>query len=100
MSSRVERRRPDRHLVALRLLRRIAILALVLSAGLWIVPRVLTELGVLGPTPQERVEEVERALAVARAYGGAALPDFKRAEQERDRVRERARAGKRREARQ
>jgi hypothetical protein len=100
MSSRVERRRPDRHLVALRLLRRIAILALVLSAVLWIVPRVLTELGVLGPTPQERAEEVERALAVARAYGAATLPDFKKAEQERDRVRELGRAGKRREARQ
>ena len=49
MDTRVERRRPDRHLVALRLMRRIAILALVLSAGLWLGPRLLTELGVIGP---------------------------------------------------
>ena len=50
MDSRVERRRPDRHLVALRLMRRIAILALVLSAGLWIGPRVLMELGAVSYT--------------------------------------------------
>ena len=99
MDTRVERRRPDRHLVALRLMRRIAILALVISAGLWIVPRVLTELGLLGPSPEECVANVDRALAVARTYGGASLPVFQKAEHERDRARELARNGQTREAR-
>ena len=100
MDPREERRRPDRHLVATRLLRRIAILALVLSAVLWVVPKVLIEVGVLGPGPEECLESAERALAVARTYGAAPLPDYKKAEQERDRARELARAGKRRESRQ
>ena len=61
MDTHVERRRPDRHLVALRLMRRIAILALVLAAGLWIVPRVLTELGLIGPSPEDCVANADRA---------------------------------------
>ncbi|PYQ47322.1 MAG: hypothetical protein DMF78_24095 [Acidobacteria bacterium] len=100
MDPREDRRRPDRHLVAIRLLRRIAILALVISAVLWVVPKVLTEVGVLGPGPEEYLESAERALAVARTYGAAPLPDYKKAEQERDRARELVRAGKRRESRQ
>jgi hypothetical protein len=100
MDSRAERRRPDRHLVAIRLMRRIAILALVLSVLLWVVPKVLTEVGVLGPAAEEYVDSAERSLAVARTYGAAPLPDYKKAEQERDRARELVRAGKRREARQ
>jgi hypothetical protein len=99
MDTRVERRRPDRHLVALRLMRRIAILALVLSAGLWIVPRVLTELGLLGPRPEECVANADRALAVARTYGAASLPIYQQAEHERDRARELVRSGPAREAR-
>ena len=99
MDTRVERRRPDRHLVALRLMRRIAILALVLSALLWVVPRVLTELGVLGPRPEESVATADRALAAARTYGAASLPVFQKAEHERDRARELVRAGNAREAR-
>jgi hypothetical protein len=97
MDPSVERRRPDRQLIALRLLRRIAILAFVLSAVLWVGPKVLTEMGVLGPTPEEYMESAERALAVARAYGAADLPEFKQAEQERDRAREAVRTGQRRE---
>jgi hypothetical protein len=99
MDTRVERRRPDRHLVALRLMRRIAILALVLSAGLWLGPRVLTELGWMGPSPEECVANADRALAVARTYGAASLPVFQQAEHERDRARELARKGQAREAR-
>ena len=98
MDSRVERRGPGRHLVALRLLRRVAVLALVLSVVLWVVPLVLREVGVLGPGSEECVESAERALAVARTYGGATLPDYKKAEQQRDLARERARAGDRHEA--
>jgi hypothetical protein len=99
MSSQVERRRPDRHLVALRLMRRIAILALVISAALWIVPRVLTELGMMGPTPEEGVANADRALGAARTYGAASLPVFQKAEHERDRARELAQSGHTREAR-
>jgi hypothetical protein len=87
-------------MVAVRLLRRIAIVAVSLSLALWIVPKVLTELGVLGPTPQEYVESADRAIAVARTYGAAPLPAFKSAEQERDRARALAGAGKRRETRE
>jgi hypothetical protein len=87
MNTRVERRRPDRHLVALRLMRRIAILALVLSAVLWIGPRLLTELGVLGPSPEESVAIADRALAVARTYGAVSLPVYQQAVAERDRAR-------------
>jgi hypothetical protein len=99
MEPRVERRRPDRHLVALRLLRAIAIAALVISAALWVVPPVLTELGMIGPSPEELIENADRAIAVARTYGAASLPDFQKAEHERDRARELVRAGQAREAR-
>ena len=98
METRVERRRPDRHLVALRLMRRIAILALVISAGLWLVPRVLTELGLMGPTPAECVANADRALAVARTYGAASLPIYQQAEHERDRALGLIRGGQTREA--
>jgi hypothetical protein len=99
METRVERRRPDRHLVALRLLRGIAIAALVISAALWVVPPVLTELGLIGPRPEELIENADRAITVARTYGAANLPDFQKAEHERDHARELARAGQAREAR-
>lgn len=99
METRVERRRPDRHLVALRLLKGIAVAALVVSAALWVVPPVLTELGWIGPRPEELVQNADRAIKVARTYGAANLPDFQKAEHERDRARELARAGQGREAR-
>ena len=69
MEERVERRRPDRHQFALRLLQRLAILALALALALWAVPRVLVELGVIGPTAEQRIDEARRAIATARAYG-------------------------------
>jgi hypothetical protein len=99
MDPHVERRRPDRHQVAVRLLRRIAIIALVISALLWVVPPALTELGVIGPRPEEHIQTAERAIAVARTYGASSVPDFQKAEHERDRARELARAGHGREAR-
>jgi hypothetical protein len=99
METRVERRRPDRHLVALRLLKGISITALVVSAALWVVPPVLTEFGVIGPRPEEAVQNADRAITVARTYGAANLPDFQKAEHERDRARQLAAAGQGREAR-
>ncbi|HEY8150569.1 MAG TPA: hypothetical protein VIK51_16805 [Vicinamibacteria bacterium] len=99
MDTRVERRRPDRHLIALRLMRRIAIVALVASAVLWVGPLALTELGVMGPRPEECIETADRALKVARTYGAASLPVYQKAEHERDRARELVRSGQPREAR-
>ena len=99
MDTRVERRRPDRHLIALRLMRRIAVVALVASAVLWVGPLVLTELGVMGPRPEECIETADRALKVARSYGAASLPVYQKAEHERDRARELVRSGQPRDAR-
>jgi hypothetical protein len=99
METTLERRRPDRHLVALRLLRAITIFALVVSALLWAGPPLLTELGLIGPTPEERVRTAERALTVARSYGGASLPETLSAERECDHARELAKGGHGREAR-
>ena len=73
--------------------------ALVVSLALWVVPPVLTEFGVIGPTPEEAVQNADRAITVARTYGAANLPDFQKAEHERDRASELARAGQGREAR-
>jgi len=99
METRVERRRPDRHLVAVRLLRGIAVTALVCSLLLWVVPRVLIEMGMLGPTSEDYVEDADSAIRVARSYGAVSLPVFQKAEQERDQAREFVRTGQRREAR-
>lgn len=70
MDQRAERRSPDRHQFALRLLRRLAVFALVASLALWAIPRLLIEFGLLGPTAADRIEEAQRAIAIARAYGG------------------------------
>jgi hypothetical protein len=100
MDERAERRRPDRHQFALRLLRRLAVLALVVSVGLWAAPRLLVEFGVLGPTAQERIDEASRAIATARAYGGGAgLAPLRAAEDEVARARALALQGREREAR-
>jgi len=100
MVEQVERRRPDRHQFALRFLRRIAVLALVLSAVLWAAPRLLVELGVLGPTAQQRIAEAGRAIATARAYGGGAgLAPLKAAEDGVASARALAEQGREREAR-
>jgi hypothetical protein len=55
----------------LRLLRRVAVLALVASALLLTVPRALYHYGVLGPAAAARVDDARQAVAVARAYGAS-----------------------------
>jgi len=50
-------------------LRRLAVLALVLAALTAFGPRVLRELGVVGPKVQEAIAGAERSLAAARRYG-------------------------------
>lgn len=73
METSQERRSPERHTVALRLLRRIAILALILSVSLVVAPRILTHYGMVGPALPETLDESARAIATARSYG--APPD-------------------------
>jgi hypothetical protein len=58
--------------VALHLLRRVAVYALTLAVLLVAVPRGLTELGILGPSPAEHIEAAARSLEAARAYGATA----------------------------
>jgi hypothetical protein len=50
----------------------VAVFALTLALLLVAVPRGLTELGLLGPTPAEHIEAAARALEAARAYGATA----------------------------
>ena len=64
-----ERRAPDRHLVAVRLMRGVATIALSLSAVLWVAPRILVEMGMLGPDSEESIQAADRSLSLARSYG-------------------------------
>ncbi len=82
------------------LLRRVAFWSLTLALLLLVGPRVLTELGLLGPSPQELVEGAARSLEVARTYGADdQLAPFAAAAKELETARELARQGKKREAR-
>jgi len=84
----------------LQLLRRVAVLALVAAALFMLGPRVLTELGVLGPSPQEDVEAAARAVAAARAYGAAEdQPDLAAGLRDLERARQLVAAGQGRDAR-
>jgi hypothetical protein len=67
----------------LRLLRRIAVLALVAAALLLTVPRALYHYGLLGPSSTQRVDAARQAVQVARGYGaGAGIPAMAGAERE------------------
>jgi hypothetical protein len=84
----VERRRPDRRVFIILLLRRLTIYALVAAALIWLVPRVLVEFGVLGPSPDETIAASERALEAARSYGATPdMPPFVAAQKELERAR-------------
>jgi hypothetical protein len=56
--------------LAVELVRRVSWFAVFLALALLAVPRVLTELGVWGPSSVDRIAAAERTLATARAYGG------------------------------
>ena len=84
----VERRRPDRRVFIILLLRRLTIYALVASVLIWAVPRLLVEFGVLGPSPDETIAAAERALEAARTYGATPdMPPFAAAQNELERAR-------------
>jgi hypothetical protein len=100
MEAGVDRRRPDRRVFVIQLLRRLTIYALAASVAIWAVPRLLVEFGVIGPTPEETIATAERALEAARTYG--ATPDiqaFAAAQKELERARALAAQEKGREAR-
>src|SRR5712692_3522706 len=86
--SGVERRRPDRRVFVLLLLRRLTIYALVAAVLIWAVPRLLVEFGVIGPSPDETIAAAERALEAARTYGATPdMPPFVAAQKELERAR-------------
>lgn len=67
--------------LALLLLRRATVYALVLAILLATVPRLLTWFGVMGPSLEEEIAGVERSLQAARSYGASASePGYARAE--------------------
>lgn len=77
MGSEAARRKPDRRRVFVLLLRRIAIGAVAASLALWIAPRVLVEMGLLGPSVEERIGAAERTLRAAESYGATpATPSY------------------------
>jgi hypothetical protein len=67
-----------------RLLRIIAVIALVSAAVIFVVPRVLFHYGLLGPTTAQRVAAARQAVEVARKYGAttADVPALASAERE------------------
>jgi len=100
MGGETERRKPERRRVFVLLLRRIAIGAVAASLTLWLGPRLLTELGLLGPTAEERIATAERTLRAAESYGATpATPSFGNAQAALREARSRLASGNRRDAR-
>jgi hypothetical protein len=96
----VDRRRPDRRMFVIVLLRRITVYALAASFLIWGVPRLLVEFGVLGPRPEETIAVAERALEAARTYGATPdIPAFVAAQKELERARALAAQNRGRDAR-
>jgi len=86
--------------LALHVLRRVAVYALSLAMLVAVVPWALTELGVIGPTPEEHIDAASRVLAAARVYGATEeQPAFKAGLAALARARELAAAHRGREAR-
>ena len=81
-------------------LRRLAVLALVVTVLLLVLPRLLTNMGVLGPTPEELIGTAASAVEAARSYGANEdLPSFVEAEKELLAAQQQLRAGRHRESR-
>jgi hypothetical protein len=86
--------------LALHLLRRAALFALVAAGLLLVVPRVLNELGVLGEDAAAAVERAGRAVDAAKAYGATTdMPVLREAERQLQSARELVSRGEKREAR-
>jgi hypothetical protein len=77
--------------LALVLLRRLAVYALVFALLLWAAPKLLTSVGLLGPSLDEEIASAERLLFAAKSYGAAeSEPAYARAAQALQRAREAA----------
>lgn len=86
--------------LALHLLRRAALYAILAAAALLIVPRALMEFGIMGETAGVAVERAGRALEAAREYGAAPeMPAMRDATRQLQTARELMRRGEKREAR-
>src|SRR5262245_12959623 len=86
--------------LALHLLRRAALYALLAAALLLVVPKVLTEFGVLGDDASVAVERASRAVDAARSYGAKAdMPAMQAAERQLQSARDLVLKGQKREAR-
>jgi hypothetical protein len=100
MGSEPTRRRPERRRVLVSLLRRVAIGAVAASLALVIGPRVLVEMGVVGPSPEDRIEAAARTLRAAESYGATrATPAYQEAERSLQAARGALAQGNKREAR-
>ncbi|HEY2941688.1 MAG TPA: hypothetical protein VGN09_04570 [Vicinamibacteria bacterium] len=96
----VERRRPDRRVFVILLLRRLTVYALAASFLIWAAPRLLVEFGLVGPSPDETIAAAERALEAARTYGATPdMPSFVAAQRELERARTLAGQNRGRDAR-
>jgi hypothetical protein len=86
--------------LALQLLRRVAAGALALTLLLIVLPPLVTDLGIVGPTVGERIEAARRAVDAARSYGASTTnPELQAALSELDRARQLADRGERVQAR-
>ena len=81
-------------------LRRLAVFALLLAVLLLVLPRLLTEVGVLGPTAEDLIASAASAVDAARSYGASEeLPSYVAAQKELVSARSLLQAGRQGEAR-
>ena len=81
-------------------LRRLAVFALLLAVLLLVLPRLLTEVGVLGPTAEDLIASAASAVDAARSYGASEeLPSYVAAQKELLSARSLLQAGRQGEAR-
>src|SRR5262245_1617571 len=86
--------------LTVQLLRRASVYFAVLAVLLFVVPKVLRELGAIGPSVEQEIEQAANGLEAARAFGAVGEePAFQGAGQEVERARELLRTGKSRDAR-
>jgi len=86
--------------LAVHLLRRAALYALLAAALLLVVPRVLLEFGILGEDAGAAVDRAGRAVDAARTYGAKAeMPALREADRQLQLARQHLAAGEKREAR-
>ena len=80
-------------------LRRLAVIALLLAVLLLVIPRLLTQLGILGPRAEELLGSAASAVEAARSYGADEdLPSFVAAQKELLAAQTLLQAGQKREA--